>query len=47
LELVPSDEFFLESLLSSVKGAIVSYQTWYKKIETARKSQIIKDLNEL
>jgi hypothetical protein len=31
LELVPSDEFFLESLLSSVKGAIVSYQTWYKK----------------
>jgi hypothetical protein len=47
LELVPSDEYFLESLLSSVKGAIVSYQTWYKKIETARKSQIIKDLNEL
>jgi len=47
LELVPSDEYFLESLLSSVKGAIVSYQTWYKKIETVRKSQIIKDLNEL
>ena len=47
LNLVPSDEFFLESLLSCVKGSIISYQTWFKKMETAKKSKLIKDLNEL
>jgi hypothetical protein len=47
LNLVLSDEFFLESLLSCVKGSIISYQTWFKKMETAKKSKLIKDLNEL
>jgi hypothetical protein len=47
LRLIPSAEFFLEGLLSTVKGNLISYQTWYKKIETSRKAQIIKNLNEL
>jgi hypothetical protein len=47
LDLVPSDEFFLESLLSSVKGSLIGYQTWFKRMETAKKSKLIKDLNEL
>jgi hypothetical protein len=47
LALTTTDEFFLESLLSNVKGHIISYQTWFKKVETAQKSQLIKDLNEL
>jgi len=47
LRLVPSDEYFLESLLSAVKGSLVSYQTWYKKVENAQRSQLIKSLNEL
>jgi hypothetical protein len=36
LALVPTDEYFLESLLSNVKGQIISYQTWFKKVETAQ-----------
>jgi exonuclease III len=47
LELVPSDEYFLESLLSCVKGSLIGYQTWFKRMETAKKSKLIKDLNEL
>ncbi len=47
LELVPSDEFFLESLLSCVKGSLIGYQTWFKRMETAKKSKLIKELNEL
>jgi hypothetical protein len=47
LELVPSDEFFLESLLSCVKGSLIGYQTWFKRMETAKKSKLIIDLNEL
>ncbi len=47
LRLVPSAEFFLEGLLSTVKGNLISYQTWYKKVETSRKAQLIKNLNEL
>jgi hypothetical protein len=43
LILVPSDNFFLENLLSCVKGSIISYQTWFKKMKTAKKSQLIKD----
>jgi hypothetical protein len=47
LRLVPSDEFFLESLLSSVKGHLISYQTWYKKTEHAQRNILVKTLNEL
>jgi hypothetical protein len=46
LRLVPSDEYFLESLLRAVKGSLISYQTWYKKVD-AQRSQLIKSLNEL
>jgi hypothetical protein len=39
-------------LENSIKGSFIhsfihSYQTWFKKVETAQKSQLIKDLNEL
>ncbi len=47
LILVPSDEFFLESLLSSVKGHLIGYQTWYKKTEHAQRNILVKTLNEL
>jgi hypothetical protein len=47
LELVPSDEYFLEILLSTVKGNLISYQTWYKKTETAQRNLLIKSLNTL
>jgi hypothetical protein len=47
LILVPSDEFFLESLLSSVKGHLIAYQTWYKKTEHAQRNILVKTLNEL
>ncbi len=42
LALTTTDEFFLESLLSNVKGHIISYQTWFKKVETTQNLSLLK-----
>jgi hypothetical protein len=47
LQLTCSDDVFLEVLLSNIKGSVVSFQTWNKRLETCKKSQLIKEINEL
>ncbi len=47
LSLTCSDDFFLEALSSNIKGSVISFQTWVKKLEYLKKLIIIKDLNLL
>ncbi len=47
LQLTCSDDVFLEVLLSNIKGSVISFQTWTKRLETSKKSQLIKEINEL
>jgi len=44
IQLVPDPDVFLETLLCTVKGSVISYQTWVQKTETAKKSTIFKPL---
>jgi hypothetical protein len=47
LSLTCPDDFFLEALSSNIKGSVISFQTWVKKLDHLKKSLIIKDLNLL
>jgi hypothetical protein len=47
LKLNCSDDFFFEALASNIKGHVISYQTWVKKVENIEKSTIITRLNKL
>jgi hypothetical protein len=47
LKLNCSDDFFFEALASNIKGHVISYQTWVKKVENTEKSSIITMLNKL
>ncbi len=47
LKLNCSDDFFFEALASNIKGHVISYQTWVKKVENIEKSTIITKLNRL
>jgi hypothetical protein len=47
LRLVPDPDIFLETLLNTVKGSVISYQAWAKKIETSKKATLIKRLANL
>jgi hypothetical protein len=47
LKLTCSDDFFLEALASNIKGCVISFQTWKKKLENLKKSRLVKDINLL
>jgi hypothetical protein len=47
LKLTCSSDFFLEALASNIKGSVISFQTFVKKMENLKKSRIVKRLNEL
>jgi hypothetical protein len=47
IQSVPDPDVFLETLLCTVKGSVISYQTWVQKTETAKKSTLIKTLDSL
>jgi hypothetical protein len=39
------NEYFLETLLSNIKGSVISFQSWVKTTENKEKSAIISRLN--
>jgi exonuclease III len=47
LKLTCTDDFFFESLVSNIKGAVISFQTWVKKTENLKKSISVKRLIDL
>jgi len=47
IPLIPNPDVFLEVLLGTVKGCLISYQTWVQKTETAKRSSLIKNLELL
>jgi exonuclease III len=42
-----NDDTFLEILMGNIRNAIISFQTWIKKVRNARSNAITKSLNEL
>jgi exonuclease III len=42
-----SNDYFFEALASNIKGQVISFQTWVKKVENMEKSSIITLLNKL
>jgi hypothetical protein len=42
----PAD-YFLEALMSNIKGAVISFQAWVKKTDNLKKSLLIKKINFL
>ncbi len=40
-------DYFLEALLSNIKGAVISFQTWVKRFENRKKTVLITKLNKL
>ncbi len=47
IKLSTSDDTFLEILMGNVKGAIIGYQQWVKRIENSLKTRLVNRLNEL
>jgi hypothetical protein len=47
LKLSAESDFFLESLMSNVKGNVISFQQWLKKTENSLKSTLVGRLNTL
>ncbi len=47
IKLSTSDDIFLEVLMGNVKGAIIGYQQWVKRIENSLKTRLVNRLNEL
>ncbi len=47
LNLSCEHDSFFEALASNIKGAIISFQTWVKKVDNAEKASIISRLNSL
>jgi hypothetical protein len=47
LELAPNPDVFLETLLGTVKGHVISYQTWHKKLETEKRVRLTKQFLNL
>jgi hypothetical protein len=41
------NDFFFEALASNIKGQVISFQSWVKKVENIEKSSIITKLNKL
>jgi hypothetical protein len=47
LKLTCNADYFLEALLSNIKGAVISFQTWVKRFENRKKAVLITKLNKL
>ena len=47
ISLTCDDNVFLEVLMSFIKGAVISFQTWYWKLVTVKKSQLVGQINSL
>jgi hypothetical protein len=47
LELNCDDDFFFEALASNIKGSVVSFQAWVKKVDNMVKANLIGLLNRL
>jgi exonuclease III len=47
LKLSCSDDFFLEALVSNIKGCVISFQTFIRRLENLKKSGLVKRLSEL
>jgi hypothetical protein len=47
LNLSCEHDSFFEALASNIKGAVISFQTWVKKVDNAEKASIISRLNSL
>ena len=50
LNLIPltcANDYFLEALMSSMKCAVISFQSFIRKVSTAKKSQLISNINRL
>jgi hypothetical protein len=41
LKLTCENDFFFEALASNIKGSVISFQTWVKKMESIEKSLIV------
>ena len=47
INLTCEDDTFLEILMGSIKGATISFQSWAWKLSTAKKSQLVGQINNL
>ncbi len=47
LVLTCDDDFFLEVLMSNVKGSVISFQSWVKKVDNIKKLLLIKNISHL
>jgi hypothetical protein len=47
LKLTCNAAFFLEALVSNIKGAVISFQCWTKKTDNLKKSILIARINRL
>ena len=47
INLTCEDDTFLEILMGSIKGATISFQYWARKLSTAKKSQLVGQINNL
>jgi hypothetical protein len=47
LTLTCSDEFFFEALASNIKGSVISFQTFTKKLANLKQSRLVQQLNAL
>jgi hypothetical protein len=47
LSLTCDDDVFLEVLMGNIKGSVVSFQSWVRKVDNARKSLLIKNIESL
>jgi hypothetical protein len=47
LTLTCDNDFFFEALASNIKGQVISFQSWVKKVENSEKASIITKLNKL
>ncbi len=47
IELSCDDDFFFEALASNIKGSVVSFQAWVKKVDNLIKANLIGQLNNL
>jgi hypothetical protein len=47
IELNCDDDFFFEALASNIKGSVVSFQAWVKKVDNMVKATLVGQLNKL
>ncbi len=47
LKLTCSNEFFFEALASNIKGSVISFQTFTKKMSNLKQSRLVQQINAL